>query len=437
MLDRPHVSRPARRILVLDSSYSLEAIRQKQLEFSVLCRDLSGYFEKVWSVHPFATLVTSEAWRPRYGRPESTPLSSRHVFIEGKVGRFQKLARWPVVNFVLAQTQILADLVVLSYRQRVSAIRAGDPLVLGLYGWLLARVCRIPLVIRVSGNNEKWRQETGRPVMPRLLRFPAVERAIERFVLSRADLVAAPNAENLSYAISMGAREDTATVFRYGNLLHPIHFLEPADRPGIEDLLSQLGVAGRRYVLYIGRLERVKMPEHVVQALAIIRAAGCDIVLVIVGAGSLLRELQALADELGISDAVVFAGERDQEWLGTVIPHAACVLSPHTGRALTEVALGAAPVVAYDVDWQAELIRDGVTGALVPIGDVRAMANAALAFIENPGAARQASSRLRATALEMMNPQRLDDHERAHYDRMFERFGKRRRAEAASQVAPR
>src|SRR5687768_9636398 len=78
--------RPAKRLLVLDSSYSLEAIRQKRLEPSVLCRDLDGYFDEVFTVHPFATLVTSDAWAPKYGVPIATRLSPRHVFIEGKMG---------------------------------------------------------------------------------------------------------------------------------------------------------------------------------------------------------------------------------------------------------------------------------------------------------------------------------------------------------------
>jgi glycosyltransferase involved in cell wall biosynthesis len=433
--NNPESSRTARRLLVLDSSYALEAIQQKHLEYSVLCRDLSGYFDKVWSVHPFATLVTSESWRPRCGAPESTTLSPRHVFIEGKIGRFRALAPFSILNFALAQAQLLTQLVALVFQQRISVIRAGDPLLLGLYGWLLARLCRIPLVIRVSGNNEKWRQETGRPVMPRLLRFPAVERAIERFVLSRADLVAAPNEENLQYAISMGARKDMATVFRYGNLLHPIHFVDPLKRGGEANPVAGLGIRNAPYLLYIGRLEPVKMPHDVIKALTIIRSAGCDVALVIVGGGSLSAELQQLATELHVAEATIFAGERDQQWLGSVIPHAVCVLSPHTGRALTEVALGAAPVVAYDVDWQGELIRSGVTGTLVPVGDVQAMAEAAIAFINAPDAAREIGDRLRASTLDLMNPERLDQHERDQYQRLFERRGGRRPVERPSQPA--
>ena len=46
-------------LLVLDAAYTLEMIRERGLESSITCRDLDGYFAHVFSVHPFATLLTS------------------------------------------------------------------------------------------------------------------------------------------------------------------------------------------------------------------------------------------------------------------------------------------------------------------------------------------------------------------------------------------
>ena len=95
----------------------------------------------------------------------------------------------------------------------------------------------------------------------------------------------------------------------------------------------------------------------------------------------MLKELQQLARQLGVADHIVFAGNRDQEWLSRVIPHAAAVLAPSAGRALSEVAFGAAPTVAYDNDWHSELVQHGVTGALVPHRDVEAMAESTITFL--------------------------------------------------------
>ena len=84
----PPEPKPApRKLLVLDSAFCLEAIRARGLEASVTCRDLGGYFEHVWSVHPMASLVSSRAWGPEFGAPDQYELSAKHTLIEGKVGR--------------------------------------------------------------------------------------------------------------------------------------------------------------------------------------------------------------------------------------------------------------------------------------------------------------------------------------------------------------
>ena len=49
-------------------------------------------------------------------------------------------------------------------------------------------------------------------------------------MLPRADLVAGANRDNLDYAVRNGARKERSALFRYGNLIDPVHFADPADR---------------------------------------------------------------------------------------------------------------------------------------------------------------------------------------------------------------
>ena len=50
-------------------------------------------------------------------------------------------------------------------------------------------------------------------------------------------------------------------------------------------------------------------------------------------------------------------------------------ISPITGRALVEVALGGVPVVGYDRDWQAEIIEHNVSGYICKFNDIEALSN--------------------------------------------------------------
>lgn len=407
------------RLLSLDASYSLEFIRANKLEASITCRDLGGYFDRVWTVHPFGTLVTTEAWAPRFGRPVSTKLSPVHTFIEGKVGRTRWFVRTPRINFAAAQVDVLGVLARLVRRERIDVIRAGDPLLMGLYGVLLSKACRIPLVVRLGANYERLRHETGRPLMPKVFPSADAERRVERFVLEHAHLVAAANQDYVTYALGMGAKQQRTTIFRYGNLVHPSHLTEPRERTGGVERVRALGLEGRPFLMCVGRLLSAKMSDHPLRVLSGLRARGIDAAVLMVGDGAMAAELRRLASELGIERDVVFAGNRDQEWLASVIPLAAVVLSPATGRALCEVAFGAAPVVAYDFDWQGELVRSGVTGELVPLGDIDAMTSATARLLEDRERAATLGTQLRAAAFEMLDPARLDAHERAAYERVF------------------
>lgn len=421
----------ARKLLVIDTSYAYEAIVARQLEESVTCRDLDGFFEHVWTVHPFASVVTEGA-TTMFGAPEEHSLSAAHTFIDGKIGRFAALARIPALNFLAGQSEIVLKLTSLIRREKITAVRSGDPLYNGLLGWLLARACGIPLVVRVNANFDKMYASTGKPTNPRLFRSFAVEKKVMRFVLSHADLVAAVNQDNLDFAIANGARPEQSTIFRYGNLIDKRHIAPPETRPRDPALLDEFWRGPYRFLLHIGRLETIKCPDDVIRVLAEVRRRGHDVKLLMVGAGQEQKALEALGQELGIAEHVAFCGNRGQEWLAQVIPQAAAVVSPITGRALSEAAFGAAPVVAYDLDWQGELIRTGETGELVPARSWEKMAIAVERFLTEPAYARAMGDAVRRCAFEMLDPATLDQHERDQYERVLLRFGSKTRRRGAS-----
>ena len=410
-----------RKLLVLDASYSLETIRSCKLEDSVTCRDLDGFFKHVWTVHPFASLVTSRSWTKKYGKPQWHFLSASHTFVEGKMGRFSILSWLPPLNFLLAQVGLFIKLYRLIRKEKISVIRVGDPLYLGIFGLSLARLSKIPLVVRIGGNYDKIRKTTGLPMMPKVFFTTKFEKKVERFVLSRADLVAGANQDNLNFALRNGARQQFSTLFRYGNLVNKQHFVEPAKRPNNGNLLKIIGVEAHQFLLYIGRLESVKHPDHVVQVLSELKNRGNKVKAVLAGNGQCLQSLNELSKSLGVQEDIVLCGNKDQEWLAGVIPLAAVVISPHTGRALLEVALGEVPIVAYDIDWQSELIETGITGELVPYLDLKRMTDSAERFLKDQNYSRAVGKAVRERALSMMDPTVLNDHEREQYSILLNR----------------
>ena len=125
-----------------------------------------------------------------------------------------------------------------------------------------------------------------------------------------------------------------------------------------------------------------------------------------------------------MENQVVFAGNADQDWLPKVLPLASAVTLPHAGRALFEVALGEVPIVAYDVNWQGEIIQTGITGELVCHLDHEGIADSLERLLKVSGYARKLGEAVRNHIIKMMDPETLDKHERDQYTAVSKRFKK-------------
>ncbi len=110
------------------------------------------------------------------------------------------------------------------------------------------------------------------------------------------------------------------------------------------------------------------------------------------GHAGYLETLRQRAAALGLSDRVTFLGIRDDipELLAglDVLVHAPIAPEPF-GRVVAEAMAVARPVVAARCGGIPEVIEDGVTGFLVPSGNVGAFASAVVRLLEDPALCRR------------------------------------------------
>jgi len=249
-----------------------------------------------------------------------------------------------------------------------------------------------------------------------MFRWELAERRVERFVLSHASAVLPANDDYLEFAVRAGASRKACTVVRYGNLISAAHFVPPEDREEGWSLLNRWGIEpGTPLLLCVGRLEKLKRSEDVIDVSLKLWNQGRQFRCLIVGEGSDEDRLNEKINALGLNGVVVLCRNQSQEWLSRVLPCASAFVSPLTGRALTEAALAAVPVAAYAVDWQAELIIDGETGILAPLGDTAALARGVERLVDNPSHAAAMGRALRTKAMSMMEPSELNRVESSVY----------------------
>ncbi len=138
-------------------------------------------------------------------------------------------------------------------------------------------------------------------------------------------------------------------------------------------------------IVFIGRVDPQKNPIDLICAYAKVRERLNDVRLRIVGTGVLMEEVRKKADELGVSDGVIFDNIRtdmDNVYAGADV---VALTSNYEGmpNCLIEAIGCGVPVVSYDCPMgPAEIVIDGRNGYLVPMGDVTAMADRLLDAIQ-------------------------------------------------------
>jgi sugar transferase (PEP-CTERM/EpsH1 system associated) len=139
-------------------------------------------------------------------------------------------------------------------------------------------------------------------------------------------------------------------------------------------------------VAAVGRLVPVKDHASLIDAIAILQRRGRKVVAVIAGDGPLRAELEAQIARLGVAHAVRLLGHRSdvERVLASADVFVQCSVSEGMSNTILEAMASGLPVVATRVGGADEMVRDGITGALVPAGDATQLADALDRLVGSP-----------------------------------------------------
>ncbi|MDO8585844.1 MAG: glycosyltransferase family 4 protein [Armatimonadota bacterium] len=194
--------------------------------------------------------------------------------------------------------------------------------------------------------------------------------ALKRKVLLNAEVVVTISRHTKELLLRLGIADDRIEIIP-----------PPVDvdffTPGLKDskIANSLGFEGRKIILSVGRLIERKGFDTMIRALPTVVRAVPEACYAIVGSGAYLRELQDLAEGLGMRNHVLFLGDVEDvnlpdlyrlcdvfALINRTLPNGDC---EGFGIVLLEAQACGRPVIGGLAGGVPEALVDGVTGSLV------------------------------------------------------------------------
>jgi glycosyltransferase involved in cell wall biosynthesis len=237
--------------------------------------------------------------------------------------------------------------------------------------YLVARLRRKPFVLWTG----IW-MTLGTP-FHRLI-FP-----LTRWIYRHADAIVVYGEHVRRYLVSVGVRPEK--IFVACHAVDNSAYNGQASEHEKTALRRKLEIDKQKMVLYLGRLEAIKGLDYLVRAFAALTRG--DVTLVIAGDGALRKELEVLADQLGIHSRIRFVGyvpaDEARAYYALadllVLPSVVMPTGKETwGLVVNEAMNQGVPVIATDAVGAAAggLVQSGVNGFIVPERDSEALAQA-------------------------------------------------------------
>jgi glycosyltransferase involved in cell wall biosynthesis len=141
-------------------------------------------------------------------------------------------------------------------------------------------------------------------------------------------------------------------------------------------------------LVYFGGMRKYKRPEIVIEVLELLHKSGWPVSLTIVGTGPQLDSVRRRSQESGLIDFIDFAGRLSDAQVAQRVAEAwvniHSSVSEGWGFSVTEAAACGTPTVSFAVPGIVDSVEDGITGLLVPEGDVKGLADACATIMKEP-----------------------------------------------------
>lgn len=222
-------------------------------------------------------------------------------------------------------------------------------------------------------------------------------------------------------AVSQWLKQETAANFHTDKAIEVIpNFVDPARfRRDPSPVCNMFGAPGDKLVCHVSNFRPVKRIMDVMTTFERI-AAEVPSRLLMIGDGPDRSRAEAFARAHHLRDRIFFLGnvQNLEEVLGGCDLFLLPSQTESFGMAALEAMTSEVPVIATNSGGLPEVVNDGETGFLLPVGDVEGMASAGIRILRDDDFGRRMGKRAREVAVERFDEAKIVPLYREMYERV-------------------
>ena len=363
------------------------SLKKKGVVDMIKERDEGVFFDKVITLHPFTRSnkeinLSNNNKIIEYGWKTDIDFLDK-LFITkilGTIGILFKLAF--IFPFVIK-------------KEKIDIIRATDPYYMGLLGLYYSKIFKIPVVVSIHSDYDKRFILDGSKGSFTIFGSRNLAKKLEKFVYKNVDKIL-PIREYMRLNIISEFKIDEGKVEVFP---HGVNFKE-FDEVEFIDIYEKFGIdRSKKIISFVGRLSKENYIYHLIDIARKLKKLREDFVLLIVGGGNEYENVKNIVVEQYLDNVIYFTGFQNKEIVVNVRKQNYLALTLMGGFSLIEACAGARPVIAYDIEWHYELVKNNETGFLIEENNIDEVVKKIIYLLDNPSIAEKLGKNARELAL--------------------------------------
>jgi len=251
-------------------------------------------------------------------------------------------------------------------KEKIDIIRATDPYLMGLLGVFYSKILKIPLVVSIHSDYDKRFNLDGPRGSFTIFGSRKLAKKLESFVYKKADKIL-PIRNYLKKRILNEYKlpENKVEVFP-----HSLDF-DKFEKEKFINIYKKFNISiDKKIISFVGRLTRENYVYDIIKIIEKLTKIRKDFIFLIVGDGVEAENLKKIVLNKKIEDNIIFTGFQEKQIVINIRKQSYISLCLMGGFSLIEACAAGRPVIAYDVEWHYELIKNDKTGYLIKEGNI-------------------------------------------------------------------